>query len=246
MPTRILYLDDGSPVPVSIMDHNGYVDATRLGQIAKIRLDNWWRNKGTKTIIKLLAQDLQIPENDLTIVRKGGKTGIQQGTWIHPRLAIHFAMFCSTSFGIQVSGWVEEWMDHDSRNRFRFDDALQNIKTDKDEYQTREKNIQERLHQELGGEIEVETSVGFIDLLTPTEIIEIKHTSSWKHAVGQVLMYAVEYPRHQKRVHIFGENEKTNMTLIRERSALYSIRVTFEDVQSESNELDRFKAQALP
>ena len=34
-----------------------------------------------------------------------GKYG---GSWIHPDLAVHLAMWISPTFGIQVSGWVRE------------------------------------------------------------------------------------------------------------------------------------------
>ena len=60
-----------------------------------------------------------------------------------------------------------------------------------------------KLHDQLGGKIEVETESGFIDLLTDTEIIEIKKGKNWKQAIGQILIYSSYYPKHTKRIHLF-------------------------------------------
>ena len=57
-----------------------------------------------------------------------------------------------------------------------------------------EKRIRDQLHQELGGLTEVKIAVGRIDLLTNTEVIEVKQVNDWKSALGQVLAYAAFYP----------------------------------------------------
>jgi hypothetical protein len=69
---------------------------------------------------------------------------------------------------------------------------------------TTEKSIQNKLKDQLGGETEVLTTDGRIDLLTSLEIIEIKHVKAWKSAIGQVLIYGNSYPSHSKRIHLFG------------------------------------------
>jgi KilA-N domain len=33
----------------------------------------------------------------------------ERGTWAHPRVAIHCAMWCSAMFAVQVTSWVEDW-----------------------------------------------------------------------------------------------------------------------------------------
>lgn len=95
-----------------------------------------------------------------------------------------------------------------------------------------EKTIRDRLQNQLGGLIEVSTPVGRIDLLTDTEIIEIKPTKTWKAAMGQVLAYGAFYPNHQKRIHLFGSKRHINSSepLIREMLADLSVFVTFEEV----------------
>lgn len=67
-----------------------------------------------------------------------------------------------------------------------------------------EKYYQKRLRNNIGGKCEVSCPSGRIDLLTDVELIEIKHYSLWKAAVGQVLIYGLYYPNHRKRIHLFG------------------------------------------
>lgn len=67
-----------------------------------------------------------------------------------------------------------------------------------------EKIVRDHLMSFIGGQPEVSTPVGRIDLLTNTEIIEVKRVADWKSAMGQVLAYANFYPEHTKRIHLFG------------------------------------------
>jgi hypothetical protein len=66
-----------------------------------------------------------------------------------------------------------------------------------------EKKIQKKLNKILDGEMEVETSCGFIDILTADKIIEIKEYTKWKHAIGQILAYSIHYPNHKKIIYLF-------------------------------------------
>ena len=59
----------------------------------------------------------------------------------------------------------------------------------------------------MGGEIEVETPFGYIDLLTGTKIIEIKNALHWKHALGQILSYSNFFPSHEKWIYLFDMKE---------------------------------------
>jgi len=66
-----------------------------------------------------------------------------------------------------------------------------------------EKQVRDRLQVALGGLIEVITPIGRIDLLTDTEIIEVKVVNDWKAGMGQVLAYSAYFPSHEKRLHLF-------------------------------------------
>lgn len=99
------------------------------------------------------------------------------------------------------------------------------------EQTSQEKQIRDRLHQELGGLIEVATPVGRIDLLTNTEVIEVKHVQNWKSALGQVLAYSGFYPEHQKRIHLFGENGLAALRAAKNTCEAFRITVSYEEAQ---------------
>lgn len=68
-----------------------------------------------------------------------------------------------------------------------------------------EKEIQERMQKMFGGQREVHTPVGFIDLLTDTQLYESKRANGWKGAIGQLLSYGKFYPNHELVLYLFGD-----------------------------------------
>jgi hypothetical protein len=93
-----------------------------------------------------------------------------------------------------------------------------------------ERIIQERLHRELGGNMEAYTPIGPVDLVTKTEIIEIKRVEEWKTALGQVLAKAQSFPDQAKRIHLFGESSKQLKKITNHCQAL-DVTVTFEKAE---------------
>ena len=93
-----------------------------------------------------------------------------------------------------------------------------------------EKIVRDRLHAQLGGKIEAYTRWGLIDLLTATELIEVKIVSHWKDAIGHLIAKARKYPNHQKRLHLFGYEEPC-LEHIEDVCQDCKIRVTFEQVE---------------
>lgn len=93
---------------------------------------------------------------------------------------------------------------------------------------SREREYVNRLQSKLKGERETVTPVGEIDLLTSTEIIEVKQVKQWKCAVGQVLIYSAYYPSHRKRIHLFGSCHETYLGLISNHCSAFGINVTWE------------------
>jgi transcriptional regulator with XRE-family HTH domain len=89
-----------------------------------------------------------------------------------------------------------------------------------------EKSIRDRLHQELGGQVEAPTKFGPVDLLTATELIEVKEFPDWKTGLGQLLAKANCYPSHTKRLHLFGK--PINLKNIEACCAEFDISVTVE------------------
>jgi hypothetical protein len=93
-----------------------------------------------------------------------------------------------------------------------------------------ERIVRDRLQAQLGGKVEAYTKFGLIDLLTETELIEIKIVNRWKDAIGHILAKSEKYPNHQKRLHLFGYQEPV-LENIEEVCDRLGIRVTFEMVE---------------
>jgi hypothetical protein len=72
----------------------------------------------------------------------------------------------------------------------------------------------DRLAAELNGKTEVQTPSGRVDVLTKTEVIEVKRASGYKSAIGQVKCYGQHYPNHKIRIHLFGKLTQSRLKII--------------------------------
>ena len=99
---------------------------------------------------------------------------------------------------------------------------------------TTEAQIRDLLAVEENGTTEVVCPTGRVDVVTATELIEVKKVSDYKHAVGQVLAYHnCDFPLFRgktPRVHLFllGPLTTAKENLIRKTCAAVGVRVTFE------------------
>jgi len=91
-----------------------------------------------------------------------------------------------------------------------------------------ESDYSDALSRKLDGKREVTTLAGRIDVLTQTEVIEVKPVVAWKCALGQVLVYGDYYPSHQKRIHLFGETQESFLNMIRKHCGKRNVIVTWE------------------
>jgi len=92
-----------------------------------------------------------------------------------------------------------------------------------------ESYYRDTLARKLNGKTEVSIPVGRIDILTDTEIIEVKAAKQWKAALGQIIVYGKFYPRHQKRIHLFGDKLSCDSSLIERTCLENAIAVSWED-----------------
>jgi hypothetical protein len=90
-------------------------------------------------------------------------------------------------------------------------------------------DIQRRMQAELGGRMEVYTPAGRIDLVTDTEVIEIKRIAAWKDAFGEVLAKGITFPKHHKRIHLFGPSDK-RLDMIKTYCETLNVNVSFEPI----------------
>ena len=99
-----------------------------------------------------------------------------------------------------------------------------------------ERAVRDRLQSQLGGKVEAYTKFGLIDLLTETELIEIKVAHRWKDAIGHIIAKSEKYPNHKKRLHLFGTQEPI-LDNIQDVCDRLGIQVTFELVEKEIRSL---------
>jgi hypothetical protein len=86
---------------------DGYWDATAMCQATGKRWQNYWRNQETQEFLAELSSITRIRVMDLVKSRVGGSPETT-GTWVHPRVALDLARWCSPKFAVQMNAWVEE------------------------------------------------------------------------------------------------------------------------------------------
>jgi hypothetical protein len=74
---------------------------------------------------------------------------------------------------------------------------------------------------------EVACAAGFVDVVTPKEIIEIKAIRNWKAAIGQAITYQLFFPEKSARIHLFGDKKPTDVAVIKDVCKSLNVRVTF-------------------
>ena len=102
------------------------------------------------------------------------------------------------------------------------------LKTPLKRAKKKESDYCKELAKKHNGKREVSTIAGNIDILTSKEIIEVKSIKSWKHALGQVLVYGMYYPSHNKRIHLYGETQESFLEMVRSHCNEFGVKVTWE------------------
>ena len=88
---------------------DGYINATAMCKAAGKQFNDYWRLKTTPEFAEVLSAETGIPVTELIQSVRGGDPYLQ-GTWIHPRVAIHLAQWLSPKFAVAVSKWVMDWL----------------------------------------------------------------------------------------------------------------------------------------
>ncbi|AAV50308.1 putative Kila-N domain-containing protein [Acanthamoeba castellanii mimivirus] len=200
--TKCQYCD----IYIIIDNENGYINITSLCSIISKKIGKektfkqWKKNKTSKEQVEEMAKLEKISEKKLFIdICSGPKK--MQGKYIHPGLVTLVVHWISPEFAAKVSLWIEEWRRYSSNNSDKYYESL--LTANPSYNSQREKEIQEKLLGKYGGEIEVETKTGRIDLMTNDKIIEIKNYYKWKNAIGQLFAYSIYYPDKKKCLYLF-------------------------------------------
>ena len=88
---------------------DGYVNATQMAKANGKLVANYLQLSSTNAYIEALSHDIGIPISQLLIVKKGGLS--EQGTWMHPLVAIAFAQWISPEFHVWCNMHIKTLME---------------------------------------------------------------------------------------------------------------------------------------
>ncbi|WP_029511195.1 KilA-N domain-containing protein [Marinobacterium stanieri] len=99
-------VEEGEIIPQRVRD--GYISATALCKSVGKRFSDYHVLKSTQEFIDELSRETSLPKDQLIHIIQGGPSQ-EQGTWVHPYLAINLGQWLSVKFSVKVSQWVYEW-----------------------------------------------------------------------------------------------------------------------------------------
>ncbi|MBS1723956.1 MAG: KilA-N domain-containing protein [Armatimonadetes bacterium] len=95
--------------PIHQRASDGYVNATAMCKAAGKLFADYARTTTTREFLDELSSVMGIPITGLIESKQGGTPDLQ-GTWVHPKVAIHLAQWCSPKVAVAVTEWVHDWM----------------------------------------------------------------------------------------------------------------------------------------
>ena len=132
---------------------------------------------------------------------------------MHPNVAIKLASWLSVEFEVAVIsivvGFLSETMTRANALKTMAVACEKALSADPSSTAA-ERAVQQYLWTVEGGSIEVQCGdAGLADLVTASQVIEIKAVRQWKHAIGQVLAYTSELNGSRApRIHLFGPEQE--------------------------------------
>jgi len=95
--------------PIQQRSLDGYMDATACCKATGKQFHDYRRLQSTQDFLNVLNAETGIPLTELINTLQGIHV-VQQGTWVHPLVAINLAQWCSPQFAVFVSKLVMQWM----------------------------------------------------------------------------------------------------------------------------------------
>jgi hypothetical protein len=91
------------------MKSNGYINATKMCRDCNKHFKYWNENKQSKNLFYELSSHVGNSTSELSKSVSGGKITKIRGTYVHPKLIIHIASWCSSEYALKVSDIVIEY-----------------------------------------------------------------------------------------------------------------------------------------
>ncbi len=96
-------------IQISQRPNDGYLHATAMCKAVGKLFADYRRLDTTKAYLTALSADMGIPITKLINSLKGGNG--TQGTWVHPKVAIHLAQWLSPKFAVWCTNIIHDWME---------------------------------------------------------------------------------------------------------------------------------------
>lgn len=93
------------------------------------------------------------------------------------------------------------------------------------DYHELKSGIYDELIKKFGGKSDVRIWSGFIDVLTPKYIFEVKRLHNWKHALGQLLVYKFTFPDKTPVAILYAPQESDRFQKIQRIFSSYGVQV---------------------
>src|SRR5262245_55022724 len=98
---------------------DGYWNGDSMCLATGKQWQKYWENVETEQFLNALSIELRLPvlriratgepaDHPALVDRVQGGQPALQGNWVHRRVAVHLAGWCSPACAVKVSGWVEE------------------------------------------------------------------------------------------------------------------------------------------
>ncbi len=109
MSSFIVRTHNGIEIP---QREDGYISLTKMAKATDKKVSHYTCLQSTQEFLEALSSDAGIPASELLQEFRG--FNIEQGTYAHPDVAIHFAQWANPAFAVQVSKWMRELMNKGS------------------------------------------------------------------------------------------------------------------------------------
>ncbi|UMZ08498.1 KilA N family protein [Acanthamoeba polyphaga mimivirus] len=142
-------------IDVIVMKKNGYINATKLCENSGKDFKNWTETKKAKKLIRELSSSTGISVELLAITITGGKLTEIRGTYVHPKLIIQIAAWCSAEYALKVSDIVIEYhakeaIEQKEKLLKKKDDKIDKLSKKIDEQKKEIKKLLEQGNEVLG------------------------------------------------------------------------------------------------
>jgi hypothetical protein len=110
-PLDALVVRTWNDTPITRRAFDGYVNATAMCKANGKRWNNYFETDRATSYIETLSSVTAIPVTGFDGLVQTRQGGVDQGTWIHPRVAIDLARWISPEFAVWMDGWFLEELE---------------------------------------------------------------------------------------------------------------------------------------